>query len=155
MKQRMQRGGSIVGFIIACIIGALLLVGGVYALRHVSWFSETSQGPNTQISKTSRGTAPKKSSGNTSSNNQETSGPSNESSKVTPKLTQAQKNNQTSSQNSSDSQSTSTPASEQSNTSVAPDNLPHTGPADIIASLLGVGFLTAATLTYARSRRLV
>lgn len=163
MKQRMQRGGSIVGFIIACIIGAVILVGGVYTLRHVGWFDQTNSDGTSKVATTSE-----KQSGEKSPDQHSTKKETSKSSDQ--KATKTHKSDKKTTKKSSKtiapekSKTAEKPSTHHKTTSNTSDttaidqtpavDLPHTGPADVLASVLGIGFLTAAILAYERSRHL-
>lgn len=152
--KRSEQGGAIVGFLIASVVLALLLVGGVYAVRHhPEWVASGANSAPT-VSKTD--TSDQKSTDKSSSDD---------------KATKDQSKDQAPSSDSSSSDSTaggdtSSPATPNTTTPTTPDStntdtpsgqpesaLPHTGPADAFLSLIGVGSLTVATAAYVRSRR--
>lgn len=160
MKQRTKRGGSMVGFIVACLIGAILLVGGVYVVKHTNWFH---QNPTTKVrTQPVAVNTDKKSSSN--NKNSVSSSPDKSASttkrKTQPTPTKAAAPHKAKSEPKKSSRVTThsaTPTTSQSSSSDSSttSDLPHTGPSGVLASIIGSGFLTAALLMYMRSRRLI
>lgn len=155
MIQRTMRGGSIVGFVAACLVGAVLLVGSVYAVRHLDWFqsgvvtNDSSSGTATSDPSKTTTKQPTKQPSDTSKQKETT--PTSSSSKTAPSTTVAPSSNQSStSTGNTDGSSTAPQSSAQAATPAA---LPQTGPSDILVSLASIGCLTAASVAYIRSRR--
>lgn len=157
--KRSEQGGAIVGFLLASVVLALLLVGGVYAIHHhPGWLasttspsvsapgsSHTDQSSDSQkpdVAKPgndknkSTASAPS-SDGSSTDNGSGSTAPSTSGSDTTPTPTTGSTDNSAG----APSQSTST--------------LPQTGPADAVWSILGVGLVTVTAAAYVRSRRLV
>ena len=165
MRQR-EQGVSMVGFLAPVVILAVLLVGGVYAVRHSSWFnfgatnSDTSSQPEKSSSDTKKSTksspnsTEKRSStsGDTSTKSQSESSDSSSNSSSSEKQDSAS-NDSTSQSTPQQTKSSDDTSSQPATNSTADSNLPHTGPADTAASLLGAILLAGAVSTYIISRR--
>lgn len=169
MRRHDEAGGSIVGFLITCVVLAVLLVGGIYAAKQSGWLGVLGEGESSQ---------PSSQSGTTDTNRQE------DTRDETPSSPNDDRSSTQSPQNSADEaqdEQTNTPAAEDSEASSeqtgttpetrpAQDNaasdsttqsmpatgrvLPQTGPTeDAFVSLVAVGSLTLAVGVYVRSRQ--
>jgi LPXTG-motif cell wall-anchored protein len=128
---RTNQGGSVLSFIIIGAVMVLLLAGGAYIVRQQSHRGTLTPAP-TQISKTPApsGNKPATSTPQKPADKKPQSAPTPQPSPaLTPQPVPS---------------SPSTPATSQ---------LPHTGPAETMSSLLAVGLLTGVSVAYLRSRR--
>lgn len=149
--QRMERGGSILGFIIICLVGAVLLVGGVYALHHVSWFKTDSTPAAVSAPDDANGSNSSTKSSPATTNKPHSSTPKD-------KAATGDQSSSTSGDQTTPADSSAAPSTSPETTSSAPvpssSALPHTGPSDVLATVIALGALTAAALSYTRSRRM-
>lgn len=124
---RTNRGGSVLGFSIAALIMAGLLIGSAYMLRQLTT-QQTAVAQN------------------------ETPQPSTKPDDNQPKGNNAGAGNQ---QSSSPSQNTNTGTASPppSSDSTQTGQLPHTGPGSLLGSIAALGSLCMAGVSYARSRR--
>ncbi len=129
---RTKQGGSVLSFIIVGIVLLAALAGGVYWYRQV-FVPHTAPEVSTKPASPSDTSDSTKNSNSSQSSDQSKPKPSDSSSNST---------------NSAPSQP-ATPAPQPSS------QLPKTGPADTIATMLILGVLTAATAAYGQSRRIL
>lgn len=140
--RRQEQGISMVGFLLTGAVLAAVLVGGIYAVRHVSIFQNTNTTNRTDGTRTNTSEKP----ANESAPKTTDSSSSDDTARTTPDTPA-----------SSDTQTNNAPAPSQPTTQ-APGasntaDLPQTGPLDTFMPLLGVALLTAATSAYVLSRR--
>lgn len=129
---RTKQGGSVLSFIIVGIVLLGVLAGGVYLYKHV-W------APGAQTQTASKPTSPS------------------ESTPPAPNDNSSQSSGGSSGSSNSSSNSSSTPPA-QPQPSPAPQSssqLPTTGPADTLGTMLVLGAITAAASAYMQSRRAV
>lgn len=156
--KRSKQGGAIVGFLVASAVLALLLVGGVYAVRHYPEWVGSNTSTDTDKSSTDKRVAESDNTDNKQSGESENSTPSSQ----TETKDTADGTNSGSTDNAGDSSTVApqtTPQTLPSDASPSPDasgngNLPHTGPIDTVFSMIGAGAIVAAAVMYARSREL-
>lgn len=121
---RTKEGGSVVSFVIIAVVLAAVLVGGVYAIRRMTTQPDVAQTPPQPTP-----AAPQQpSSSNGSQANQPSASQPNQ--QATP----------------------SQPAPQQASAPAA--QLPHTGPAELLSTIIALGALSMASVAYVRSRRL-
>lgn len=130
---RTKQGGSVLGFVVIGIVLVLLLVGGVYMVRHY-WASGSDvakvNGPDTSQSGSNSNQKQSSDSANNTDNAPKPASPAQPTAPATP----------------------ATPAPAQP-AAPAPAKLPTTGPADTLASVLVLGAITAAAAAYVQSLR--
>lgn len=122
---RTKQGGSVLSFVVVASILVIVLIAGVYMVRHLNSQSETPLGPSTPAPSSS---SHQSTSSSSASSSQSTAGTS------APQSTPANNANS----------STGSPASQ----------LPHTGPGGILGTVIALGALSMTVVSYARSRRL-
>lgn len=127
---RMSRGGSVLGFSIATLVMAGLLVGGAYTLRQLTTQQTAVAQNETPQSQTKPDVA---------------QSPSDKTDK-----TNTNTNIQKSNSSSQDPNTTTLPASSDM---AQASQLPHTGPGSFLGAIIAVGLLSATVVAYARSRR--
>ncbi|HEY5695635.1 MAG TPA: hypothetical protein VIQ80_02260 [Candidatus Saccharimonadales bacterium] len=123
---RVNRGGSVLGFIVTAIIMAALLIGSAYTLRQITTRPTMAQQEAPQENKNN----PPVAANNNGNQNPADTGAKN------PDDTSVSSGNNTPQQ----------PAS-------GATQLPHTGPVSLTGSILAVGLLSLTAVAYARSRR--
>lgn len=130
---RTKQGGSVLGFAIIGVVMVLLLIGGVYAVRHY-W------APSTEVAKVS-GPSTTSSDDTANNSNQKQSSDSGNNTNTPPQTTAP-----------AQPPVASVPAPAAPAAPV-PTKLPTTGPADTVLSMVVLGIMTAATAAYVQSLR--
>ena len=161
MRRQNELGGSIVGFLVACVALAVLLVGGIYVVRHAGWFENNTGLQIAQTEDVEKNADKKdKSSEKSSESNDKKSEKkdvkkSDKSEKKTPSKEVKKEQESAPAEKSGDKAEPNTAGSQTKAASGEPvRHLPETGPASFGLSLLGASLLTAAGVAYVRSTRL-
>lgn len=156
MRRQNELGGSIVGFLVACVALAVLLVGGIYVVRHAGWFErntglQIAQTEDVEKSADKKDKSSEKSSESSESNDKK----SDKSEKKAPSKEVKKEQEPAPAEKSDDKAEPSTAGSQTKAASgETVRHLPETGPASFGLSLLGASLLTAAGVAYVRSTRL-
>ncbi len=141
MAHRSEQG-NVLGFVLVGALLVVLLLGGIYVVRHAISGSGSNDIATKNQPETNSSTAD-------DPDNKTNSSESSSGSQAEPG-DQAQKDS--SDKNSSNNQSSST---NPSGATGQTGTLPQTGPADTLVSVVGAALLAGASLSYARSRRLI
>lgn len=124
---RTNEGGSVLSFAVVGVILAILMVGGVVAVRQQSISSRKPAPTSQKVAQTDKNKTP---------------------APTTPSSNDTSKNQGQTSPNGS----TSTPPPA-TTTAPAGKELPHTGPVETITTLVALGLLTGSLVAYLQSRR--
>lgn len=164
MRRQNELGGSIVGFLMACVAFAVLLVGGIYVVRHAGWFDNNTGLQVAQTNDIEKSAEKKDKSSEKSSESNDKKDKKSEkkdvkksdkSEKKTPSKEVKKEQESAPAEKSSDKAEPNTAGSQTKAASGEPvRHLPETGPASFGLSLLGASLLTAAGVAYVRSTRL-
>ena len=123
---RANRGSSVLGFSIATVVMAGLLVAGAYTLRQLTVQPAIAQGETPQVQ--TKPDVDQSNNGKTNTNSQDSQ----------------------SSQSSGTATGTVNPPSSDSSQT---GQLPHTGPSELVGTAMAIGLLSGMVVAYMRSRR--
>ena len=150
MAHRREQG-NVLGFVLVGALLVALLLGGIYMVRHT--ISQQDGGVNVASNEVDKAKDESKTTQTDTSANGDSKGESEQSSSST---SDSSLQDALNAQSSKTTQTTTTSTgSTASGNSVATGKLPETGPADILASVVSATLLVGATVSYARSRRVL
>lgn len=163
MRRQYEAGVSIAGFLVTCVILAVLLVGGIYAAKQNGWLamnndSASDQTPSKPNQSADRDQASRSSNGTSSDQKKGSEDAKTEAEKQSDQPAASNQGETQTGSNQPDNSSTSQPPAGGNTGSddqaTAAEALPQTGPAeDSLVSLVAIGSLTLAVGIYIRSRQ--
>ena len=152
MAQRIQQG-SILGFVLVGALLTALVIGGIFVVRNQLAKNGGTQNPgSTQVAKDQTGQDDNKSGTSSNNSNSDSLKKALEQQQAEEKKAQEQK---AASEAQSNSTSSSSSAAGSTGSTSAASNLPTTGPADAMWTVLGATALAGVSIAYVRSRSLI
>ena len=152
---RTNQGGSILSFVIIGVVLTSLLVGGVYIVHQRAdarvAVTQPTPADKTTTPATPGDNAPVATPGTNQTTTEPTSPDATSSPTPTPTPSDQTPTPTTLPSGSTDTSSSTPPSS----TSTPATALPHTGPAETLGSIIIMGVMTVAVVSYVRSRRLL